>query len=124
MTSRPLIRCEQLRVGYRGRAILPAIDVSIGAGELWALVGRNGSGKSTWFQTVLGLLPAVSGSVQRAPDLRLSYVPQRLKLDELFPVRARDVVAMGLERNWSLLSMAGKRRQRARAPCSAWRQAS
>ena len=112
MSTQALIRCEQLRVGYRGRAILPAFNVSLGAGELWALVGRNGSGKSTWFRTVLGLLPAVSGSVQRAPGLRMSYAPQRLTLDELFPVLARDVVAMGIERDWSFVAARADRAQR------------
>jgi zinc transport system ATP-binding protein len=113
--AQPLMRCDQLRVGYRGRAILPAIDIAIGAGELWALVGRNGSGKSTWFRTLLGLLPPVAGSVSRAPGLRMSYVPQRLKLDELFPVLARDVVAMGTERDWNFVRPTRKRTARAQA---------
>jgi zinc transport system ATP-binding protein len=101
MTDTPLIRCEQLRIGHRGRALLPSLDLSIGGGELWAVVGRNGTGKTTWFRTLLGLLPPVSGRVIRAEQLRVSYVPQRLKLDELFPVLARDVVHMGVERGWS-----------------------
>ncbi len=101
MVQPALIRCEQLRIGHRGRAILPPIDLSLGTAELWAVVGRNGTGKTTWFRTLLGLLPPVSGRVVRMPALRVSYVPQRLKLDELFPVLARDVVQMGVERGWS-----------------------
>jgi zinc transport system ATP-binding protein len=103
-SAQVLIRCESLRVGYRGRAILPEIDLEIRAGELWGLVGRNGSGKSTWFRTLLGLLPPVSGSVVRAPGLRMSYVPQRLTLDEQFPALARDVVLMGVERGYSFVA--------------------
>jgi zinc transport system ATP-binding protein len=93
-----LMRCDRLCVGYRNRAILPPIDLTIGRAEVWAVAGRNGSGKSTWLRTVLGLLPPVSGSVQRSASLRLSYVPQRLRLDELYPLLARDVVSMGVER--------------------------
>jgi len=99
----PLLRCEALQVGYGGRAITPAIDVSIGRGELWAIIGRNGTGKSTFFRTLLGLQPPVAGRVERAPGLPIAYVPQRSGLDPLFPLLARDVVAMGVERGLSFL---------------------
>lgn len=93
--SQPLLRCEQLEVGYAGRAVLPPVDLEIRPGEFWALLGRNGSGKTTWFKTVLGLLPAVSGRVDLAPTTQLAYVAQRMTFDDLYPVSALDVVAMG-----------------------------
>jgi zinc transport system ATP-binding protein len=102
-SSIPLLRCEQLRVGYAGVAVSPAFDVSIEPGELIAVVGRNGTGKTTWFRTVLGLLAPVSGQLTLRPDLRLSYVPQRAQLDPMFPLLARDVVALGAERGASFL---------------------
>lgn len=101
--SPPLLRCENLRVGHLGHAISPAFDLSIGKGELIAVVGRNGTGKTTWFRTVLGLLAPVSGRVSLRPGLRVSYVPQRAQLDPLFPLLARDVVALGLERGFAFV---------------------
>ena len=99
--QRELIRCVDLRVGYR-EAILPPIDVTIRSGELWVVIGRNGSGKTTWFKTMLGLIAPIAGKVERLkPKLDLSYVPQRSKYDDLFPLLARDVVAMGAERGGS-----------------------
>jgi zinc transport system ATP-binding protein len=99
--SGELLRCADLRVGYR-EAILPAIDVTIRSGELWVVVGRNGSGKTTWFKTVLGLISPIAGRVERVKrGLRLAYVPQRSVYDDLYPLLARDVVAMGSERGWS-----------------------
>lgn len=99
-----LLQCRGLEVGYHGMALLPPIDVDIRAGQLWAVIGRNGSGKTTWLRTLLGLLPPVGGRIDGArPDLRLSYLPQRKVIDELYPLLARDVVAMGLERGWSFL---------------------
>ena len=74
------------------------------------MIGRNGTGKTTWMRTLLGLMPPVSGAVRTRPDLRLAYVPQRSGLDELYPVLVREVVAMGQLRSWSFL-----RRQPARA---------
>jgi zinc transport system ATP-binding protein len=98
-----LIHCEKLRVGYGGRAILPAIDLDVGAGELWAIIGRNGNGKTTFFRTLLGLLSPVSGTLRRDPAMRVAYVPQRTQLDPIFPALAREVVAMGCERGWSFV---------------------
>ena len=99
-----LLTCERLVVGHRPPGLLPPIDLQIRAGEFWAVIGRNGAGKSTWFKTVLGLNRPVSGRVVFAKDdVRLCYVPQRLGLDDLHPMRARDVVAQGTYRKWSFL---------------------
>jgi zinc transport system ATP-binding protein len=100
----PVVRTSSLRIGHAGRALLPPIDVEIRPGEFWVVIGRNGSGKTTWMRTVLGLLPPVGGKVERASrHLRQSYAPQRAALDELYPALARDVVALGLDRGWSFL---------------------
>jgi zinc transport system ATP-binding protein len=95
-TSQALIRCERLIIGHRGRALLPPIDLAIRPGTMLAVLGRNGSGKSTFFKTLLGFLPAVSGEVHLAtPAPRLAYMAQAATLDGTVPVRARDVVAWG-----------------------------
>jgi zinc transport system ATP-binding protein len=102
-TTETLIRCRGLQVGHAGRALLPALDCEICAGELLVILGRNGSGKTTLFRTLLGLLSPVAGRVEREPKLALCYVAQRSQLDPIYPALARDVVAMGLDRGWSLL---------------------
>lgn len=105
-TSSALLQCCQLAVGWHGQALLPPIDLTIQRGEFWAVIGRNGSGKTTWFKTLLGQIPAVSGQLQWQPKLQLSYIPQRNSYDPLFPATAWDVVAMGSERGWSFLGPA------------------
>lgn len=107
--SDPLVRCESLRVGY-SRPVTPAIDLAIGAGEFWIVVGRNGTGKTTWFRTVLGFIPAIAGRVQSRAGLRTSYVAQRSQFDPLFPVLSREVVAMGCERGRSCLGFRWRER--------------
>jgi len=118
LTRPQLFACQSLRVGNAGRAILPAIDLTIESGQFWAVVGRNGAGKTTWLKTLLGLLPPISGSVQSARDVRVSYLPQRSGLDDLYPLLAREVVSLGAERGWSFLGSfagAGRRSQAERA---------
>lgn len=97
--SDALLSCRGLIIGYRGKAILPRVDVALHRGQLWAVIGRNGSGKTTWLRTLLGLLPPVSGEVRHgSAGLRLSYLAQRQTFDDFYPLRGRDVVEMGLER--------------------------
>jgi zinc transport system ATP-binding protein len=95
-----VVHCRNLVVGHRGVAILPPIDLSIGSGELWAVIGRNGSGKTTWLRTLLGLLPPVSGEVrfERARP-RLTYLAQRQAFDDYYPLRVHEIVAMGTDRD-------------------------
>ncbi|MFN7143194.1 MAG: metal ABC transporter ATP-binding protein [Myxococcota bacterium] len=103
-----VMACRDLLVGYGTRPLLPPITLDLGRGEFWAVLGRNGSGKTTWFRTMLGLLPALGGTVTRAPELRVSYVPQRTGFDELWPLTAAQVVALGTERGWSFARPFGR----------------
>ncbi|MDX3376257.1 ABC transporter ATP-binding protein [Streptomyces sp. ME02-6991-2A] len=58
-----VIRAERLSFGYPGREVLRGIDLSIGAGELVALIGLNGCGKSTFLKLAAGLLTPSDGRV-------------------------------------------------------------
>jgi zinc transport system ATP-binding protein len=105
---------EALEVGYGGRGILPPATFQVAREELWAIVGRNGGGKTTLLRTLLGLLPRVRGTFRWAPGIRVSYVPQRAEIDLAVPMRVRDVVAQGLEARWSFLQPGLARREGAR----------
>lgn len=98
-----LVTARGLQVGYGGRAILPPLDLSVAPGEAWALVGRNGSGKTTTMRALLGLLPTLGGRIERADGLRVGYVPQRASLDASVPGRVVDVVRAGLDHGWTFL---------------------
>jgi zinc transport system ATP-binding protein len=87
--------------------------MTVRAGELWAVIGRNGSGKTTFLHTLLGLLPPVSGSLSLGkPELRLAHLAQRAGLDEFYPLLVEDVIAMGCERGWSFLPPPARDRRR------------
>jgi zinc transport system ATP-binding protein len=106
----PLLRCDGLVIGHRGRPLLPPIDLAIRPGSMLAVLGRNGSGKSTFFKTMLGFLPAVGGEIRRgSPAPRLAYMAQAATLDATVPVRARDVAAWGTLQGWSFLRPAARR---------------
>jgi urea transport system ATP-binding protein len=88
MTAGSLLEVQGLMAGYGSGEILQGVDLKIEAGEIVATIGRNGVGKSTLMKTLIGLLPAHSGSIwfkgqaitklpahQRAA-LGMGYVPQ------------------------------------------------
>lgn len=69
-----------------GRTILDGVNIKISEGEIVTIVGPNGAGKSTLLRVLLGLQPQSGGIVERAPDLRIGYVPQRFSVPETLPL--------------------------------------
>ena len=69
-----------------GRAILDRVDLTIERGEIVTLIGPNGSGKTTLARILLGLMKPDRGTVWRAPDIVIGYMPQRISLDGSLPL--------------------------------------
>jgi ABC-type branched-subunit amino acid transport system ATPase component len=79
---------ENLSAGYGGAPIVNGASASVGLGEIVTIVGPNGAGKSTLLKAVVGMIPAMSGTVQLAGEdvtnmsanhlarRGLGYVPQ------------------------------------------------
>lgn len=82
----PLVTLENISVQFAQRQVLSKVSLSLMPGKILTLLGPNGAGKSTLVRTVLGLLPATSGSVKRLPGLRIGYVPQKLHIDPTLPI--------------------------------------
>jgi ABC-2 type transport system ATP-binding protein len=89
-----VIRAEKLVRTFGARAALRGIDLEVGRGEMFALIGPDGAGKTTFFRIVAGLLEPTSGRVVR-DDVPFGLVPQRFSLyedltvDENLSLRAR-----------------------------------
>lgn len=108
--STDMIVANDLSVGYGSHAVVDHVNLRLAPGTLVALMGSNGSGKSTILKTLVGLLQPVSGSVSVLGDVpgshpaRVAYVPQHSATSETLPLRARDVVAMGRYARLGLLA--------------------
>jgi len=59
-----LLTVRDLRAGYAGSTVLDGVDLTVPAGGVVALLGRNGAGKSTFVHTVMGMLKPYSGSIR------------------------------------------------------------
>jgi branched-chain amino acid transport system ATP-binding protein len=58
-----MLELSNLKVDIEGSRILNGISLSVAAGELVCLVGRNGAGKTTMFRSIMGYRRAGSGSI-------------------------------------------------------------
>lgn len=87
-------------VALAGRLILDDIDFALQPGEFCGLIGSNGSGKTTLLRTILGFNALKSGRIVLNDGDKVAsigYVPQKFALDPYMPMRARDLVALGLD---------------------------
>ena len=98
-----MLRLSGAAIGYRGRVVLPDVDLVVRRGEVVAVLGPNGSGKSTLVRGVVGLADVMSGTVelfggpasQVRDRWRLGYVPQRHTVAGGIPATVSEVVASG-----------------------------
>ena len=101
ITSTEILAVEGVSVTLSGREILHHVTFHINAGEFTGLIGSNGAGKTTLLRVILGLITPSSGTVrvERGSGRRpvIGYVPQRITLDPDMPLRARDLVGLGID---------------------------
>ncbi|MGM0537189.1 MAG: ATP-binding cassette domain-containing protein [Pseudomonadota bacterium] len=97
-----LLRLEQLQLAYGTHVLLDGADLVLEKGERLALVGRNGTGKSTLLKLVAGEIQADGGNIWRAPGLKIGVLAQ--ELPDATGQTIFDVVAQGLPEAGELLS--------------------
>jgi ABC-type Mn2+/Zn2+ transport system ATPase subunit len=102
----PLIETCALTVTYDERRALQPTDLAVAPGESVAVVGRNGSGKSSLLRALAGLEPAAGGEVilhaeachHRRTTVEIAYVPQRSQARWDLPFTVGEVVTAGRPR--------------------------
>jgi urea transport system ATP-binding protein len=107
-SERPAVAIARLEGGYGESPVLRGVSLEVGRGEIFAILGKNGMGKTTLLKTAMGLLPARTGQVEflgkdvtgwpayRITRLGVSYVPQEksifqdLSVEENLRLAVRD----------------------------------
>ena len=91
----PLISARGLGLQRDGITILEQVDVGIRRGEIVTIIGPNGAGKTSLLRLLLGLAQPSSGSITRAPGLRIGYLPQQPHIDPILPLSVARFLALG-----------------------------
>lgn len=88
MRKEVILNTVGLRAGYGGKPVLQGLEIEVREGEIIAVIGRNGVGKSTLMKSLIGLIPAMDGSIVfrgepiehlpafKRARLGIGYVPQ------------------------------------------------
>ena len=93
----PTIILENLTLGYDRRPAVHHVSGEIASGDLLAVCGPNGGGKSTLIKGLAGLLAPMGGRIlrggARAGDF--AHLPQAAEIDRTFPICIQDFIALG-----------------------------
>jgi ATP-binding cassette subfamily F protein uup len=90
----PLVTVEQASLAFGDAALLDNADLTLDSGERVALIGRNGSGKTSLLKAIAGEQSLDQGNIWRAPGVRIAFVPQEPQLESTHTVF--EAVASGL----------------------------
>jgi ABC-type Mn2+/Zn2+ transport system ATPase subunit len=93
-----LIRLDRVTCSYGAAPVLVNVDLDVAAGQFTGIVGPSGSGKTTLLRVLLGTVRPVAGTVHRASDVRVGYVPQVETVNWSFPVTVAECVLMARTR--------------------------
>lgn len=104
-----MLSLRSARLAFGNRTLWHNLSLDVRAGEFLAVLGPNGTGKTSLLKTVLGQQRLTSGTIELLGEpigkgsRRIGYIPQQKLLEQGTPLRARDLVALGVDgHRWGL----------------------
>jgi zinc/manganese transport system ATP-binding protein len=108
------------RLAFGERVLWDHLDLTVHAGEFIAVLGPNGTGKTSLLKVLLGQLKLTAGDVTICGEpvekgsRRIGYVPQHRAIDNGLSLRGCDLVGLGFDgHRWGLTSLRGRPAKRA-----------
>jgi zinc/manganese transport system ATP-binding protein len=108
------------RLAFGDRVLWDQLDLTVHAGEFVAVLGPNGTGKTSLLKVLLGQLPLTAGTVTvsgrpvEKGSERIGYVPQHRAVDHGMSLRGGDLVGLGFDgHRWGLTTLRGRSAKRA-----------
>lgn len=99
----PVLRLRDATLGFGQRALWSGLNLDVAPGEFIAVLGGNGSGKTSLLKVILGLQPLTGGTIERLGqpirrgNRKIGYIPQQKLADDTTPLRARDLLGLGVD---------------------------
>lgn len=98
--DKTLIKLNHVDIAFGKQNVVKDVTFSINAGEYVALIGANGSGKTSIMRAILKLVEPSKGNVYIDATLKVGYLSQRIATnDRFFPATVNEIVAMGILAN-------------------------
>ncbi|RJO71238.1 metal ABC transporter ATP-binding protein [Nocardia panacis] len=116
----PVVRLDAARLSYGDRTLWQGLDLAVRAGEFVAILGPNGTGKTSLLKVLLGQVQLAAGSVRIAgaparlgnPDI--GYIPQQKSFETGVQLRGVDLIGLGVDGHHWGLGLRGRRERRAK----------
>ena len=103
MAKQPILKVKKASLSFGDRSIWKNLNLSVAPGEFIAVIGANASGKTVLLKAILGQLELSSGAIELLGksvahgSRQIGYIPQHRQADSGLPLRARDLLRMGLD---------------------------
>lgn len=97
-TDNLLLEAQHLSHCYGEKWVLRDVSLQLHRGEILTLIGPNGAGKSTLLKILLGLLTPTEGTIWRAPNLQIGFMPQKIQIDATLPLNVKRFISLGRPR--------------------------
>ena len=118
----PLIKCRQLTLGYGSKDLVRDLDYDVNVEDYLCIIGRNGSGKTTFLRGLAGLLSPKSGDIELCEGLKKSeigYLPQMTLVQRDFPASVEEIVLSAFQGKHRLLPFYGRAHRERAMECMA-----
>jgi zinc/manganese transport system ATP-binding protein len=100
--TRPVLKIQNAKLQLDGKTLWENLDLEVKPNEFIAILGANGSGKSSLLKAILGQMPLSAGTIElnskkiRRGSPRFGYVPQARTPETTMPIRGKDLLWLGL----------------------------
>lgn len=94
----PLLKVQNLSLGYEGKRIVEDITFTVNSGDFVSIIGENGTGKTTLVRGILGLIGKLSGSIELSEGVsqsHIGYLSQKNSVSNDFPASVLEIVMSG-----------------------------
>lgn len=108
-TRKPVLSLRSATLAFGDRVLWKNLNLDVRPGEFLAVLGPNGTGKTSLLKTILGQQELTSGTIEllgepvRHGSRAIGYIPQQKLIEQGTPLRARDLVTLGVDgHRWGL----------------------
>ncbi|SIO31095.1 metal ABC transporter ATP-binding protein [Fibrobacter sp. UWB11] len=109
--NKPLIKCNQITLGYGNKNIVNSFNYEINIGDYLCIIGRNGCGKTTFLRGLAGVLRPKAGKIELRDNLQrkqIGYLPQITVTQKDFPASVEEIVLSAFQGKSLLLPFYGR----------------